>query len=152
MLTDPETQKLQAALEQLESEQRRRIDERIAKGEAVRAPFGSIVVGVPGAVDAAIAAYKARDTREVYFDEGAILITGVPRAGRDDGYEIPTSGPSHPCAPCVPKTEEHSAAPPSGPVVRSESVRSAGESVSEPRYVRAQIRRPDPEKNDPRRN
>ena len=85
MLTDPETQKLQAALEQLESEQRRRIDERIEKGEAVRAPFGSIVVGVPGAVDAAIAAHKARDTREVYFDEGAILITGVPRTGRDDG-------------------------------------------------------------------
>jgi hypothetical protein len=84
MLTDPEKQKLQAALEQLETERRRRIDEKVEKGEAVRAPFGSIVVGVSGAVDAAIAAHKARGTREVYFDEGAILITGVPRAGRDD--------------------------------------------------------------------
>ena len=36
MLTDPETQKLQAALEQLESERQRRIDERIVKGEVVR--------------------------------------------------------------------------------------------------------------------
>jgi hypothetical protein len=48
-----------------------------------------IVVGVRGAVDAAIAAYKARDTREVYFDEGAILITGVPRAGHDDALAMP---------------------------------------------------------------
>jgi hypothetical protein len=91
MLTDPA--KLAAALEQLETERRRRIDERVEKGEAVRVP--PIVVGAPGSV----ATKKARrlaelratgETREVIFggvgsDAVEVIITGVPRAGCDDG-------------------------------------------------------------------
>jgi hypothetical protein len=125
MLTDPETQKLQAALEQLESEQRRRIDERIAKGEAVRVP--PVVVGVPGAIDAERARrlaelHAAGETREIVFghkaDDGSVvdvIVTGVPRAARDSEHEIPTSKISHPCVPCVPKSEATIAAAVVGP-------------------------------------
>jgi len=68
MLTDPETQKLQAALEQLESERQRRIDERIEKGEVVRVL--PVVVGLPDGIEAAKAAEVAKlqaagETREV---------------------------------------------------------------------------------------
>jgi hypothetical protein len=86
MLADPE--KLAAALEQLETERQRRIEERVEKGEAVRVPPLSVVVGHPESVAAAIEAFKARlreggEAREIIFDEPAVLITGVPRHGRD---------------------------------------------------------------------
>jgi len=98
MLTDPETQKLQAALEQLESERQRRIDERIEKGEVVRVL--PVVVGLHDGSEAAKAAEVAKsqaagETREVHFgqpmldadgreiDRLAAIITGVPRVGRD---------------------------------------------------------------------
>jgi hypothetical protein len=42
-LTDAERQKLAAALEQLESERRRREDEKIAAGTAVRLPLRVIL-------------------------------------------------------------------------------------------------------------
>ena len=35
-----------AAIERLEAERQRRIDEKVAKGEAVRVPLGAVVVGV----------------------------------------------------------------------------------------------------------
>jgi hypothetical protein len=97
MLTDPE--KLAAALEQLETERRRRLDERFEKGVAVRVP--PVVVGVPGCEGAERARRQAElraagETREVIFgfepDDGSdvidVIITGVPRPGRDDGVDI----------------------------------------------------------------
>ena len=86
--------KLSAALEQLEAERNRRIDEKVAQGKAV---YGDpIVVGWPGAADR-VANEVRRDAqgREIYprpLENGeriAVVITGVPRAGRDDGYEPP---------------------------------------------------------------
>ena len=86
---------------ELEEEKQRRIDEKIAKGEAIRVPFEAIrvpflvVVGTPEEADAAIENGKARklaevreagETREVYFEPVMgveAIITGVPRAGRD---------------------------------------------------------------------
>jgi hypothetical protein len=49
----------------------------------------SVVVGAPASVAAALEAFKATlraagETREIYFEEPALLVTGVPRAGRDD--------------------------------------------------------------------
>jgi hypothetical protein len=94
MLTDSEKQKFAAALEQLQEEKRRRIDEKIAKGEAIRVPF-LVVIGTPQEADAAIENGKARklaelreagETREVYFEPVMgleAIITGVPRTGRD---------------------------------------------------------------------
>jgi hypothetical protein len=96
MLTDSEKQKFAAALEQLEEEKRRRIDEKIAKGEAVRVPSPVVVVGVEQLTDALIERAKedklaelraAGEKREVYFeaDKPTVIVTGVPRTGRDDG-------------------------------------------------------------------
>src|SRR5262249_16969728 len=83
-----------AAIAKLEAEMQRRIDEKIAKGEAIRVPALSVVVGTPDAADAAIEDTRARmqaadreagrKVREVYFEEPAVIITGVPRSGRDD--------------------------------------------------------------------
>jgi hypothetical protein len=84
--------KLEATLEQLEAERRRRIDEKIERGEAIRVPALSVVVGVPDEADGALEDMRARmlaadrqaggKATEVYFEEPAVLITGVPRAGR----------------------------------------------------------------------
>jgi hypothetical protein len=84
--------KLEATLEQLEAERRRRIDEKIERGEAIRVPALSVVVGTPDEVDGALEDMRARmlaadreaggKAREVYFEEPAVLITGVPRTGR----------------------------------------------------------------------
>jgi hypothetical protein len=81
MPTDP---KFEAALEQLEAEKRRRIDEKIAKGEAIRAesPF---IVGVPDLDLDYTAVRRDADGREIYPAEPfAVIVTGVPRPGRDD--------------------------------------------------------------------
>jgi hypothetical protein len=84
--------KLEATLEQLEAERRRRIDEKIERGEAIHVPALSVVVGLPDDADDALEDMRARvlaadrkaggKAREVYFEEPAVLITGVPRAGR----------------------------------------------------------------------
>src|SRR5260221_7976353 len=86
-LTDAERQKLAAALEQLESERRRREDEKIAAGTAVRLPLRVILH--PGedkdsALRAAMALSALRagdDTLEVFWEEPVYIQTGVPRAG-----------------------------------------------------------------------
>jgi hypothetical protein len=84
-------EKLDALVEELEAERQRRIDEKVVKGEAIRVPALSIVVGTPAAANAAIENTRARmqaadreagrKVREVYFEEPAVLITGVPRPG-----------------------------------------------------------------------
>jgi hypothetical protein len=71
-----------AALEQLEAERERRIEEKIQKGLAVRRRF-PIVVGVPRASHDYSAVVQGPDGIEIYPPKPAIIITGVPRAGRD---------------------------------------------------------------------
>ena len=82
--TDPE--KLAAAIQELEAERRRREDERVAAGTAIRMPL-SVVVS-PGAEEAEVieqakaaklAALRAEGfSGEVYF-EPELIYTGVPR-------------------------------------------------------------------------
>jgi hypothetical protein len=84
-----------AAIAKLEAEKQRRLEEKIAKGEAILIPCDeALVVGVPEGAEAVVADYKARElaklrasgeTREVVFEEPMVIITGVPSPGRDDG-------------------------------------------------------------------
>jgi hypothetical protein len=93
MLSDPD--KLEAALAQLEAEKQRRIDEKVDKGEAVRLPSPVVIVGVPQPTAGLIERAKAKkiaelraagEKREIHFDadKPTVIVTGVPRAGRDD--------------------------------------------------------------------
>jgi hypothetical protein len=92
--TDPE--KLAAAIQELESERQRRIDDKIERGEAVRVTLPPVVLGASDSLAAAIERQKARklaelraagEKREVVFaaaadDDGdpiAAIVTGVPR-------------------------------------------------------------------------
>src|SRR5262249_45198252 len=90
------------ALEQLEAERERRIDEKVEKGGAIRVPLPVAVVGGPeeaaaggeSARAAKLAELKAAgEKREIYFEEDdaiSVIVTGVPRAGRDDPYVLPS--------------------------------------------------------------
>ena len=110
--------KLSAALEQLEAERNRRIDQRVAEGKAV---YGDpIVVGWPGAADR-VANEVRRDAqgREIYprpnenGERIAVVITGVPRAGRDDGYQPPEQPAAFATFDrCEPPTENQPKPPP----------------------------------------
>ena len=95
-MLDDDPAKLSAALEQLEAERNRRIDEKVAQGKAV---YGDpVVVGYSGA-HAANEVRRDPAGREVYprplvgkdgeIKRYDVIVTGVPRAGRDDGYEPP---------------------------------------------------------------
>jgi hypothetical protein len=84
-----------AAIERLEAEKQRRIDEKVARGEAVRVPL-YVVVGGPEEADEQLELAKADkvaelraagERREIVFDEPMVLITGVPRC--DEDYEDP---------------------------------------------------------------
>jgi hypothetical protein len=109
--TDPE--KLAAAIQELEAERRRREDERVAAGTAIRVQLSVVVA--PGEDEAeALARAKAGHTqpegekREVLFEDPIVVITGVPRAGRtppdwksepntaDPAYRPPTPTPTVP--------------------------------------------------------
>ena len=96
MLPIDDPKMVEAALAQLDAEKQRRIDEKVEKGEAVRVPSPVVVVGVEQLTDALIERAKedklaelraAGEKREVYFeaDKPTVIVTGVPRAGRDDG-------------------------------------------------------------------
>jgi hypothetical protein len=76
-----------AAIERLEAERQRRVEERIAQGKAIRVPL-CVVVEDPGQVEAEIESAKADklaelrkagETREIVFDEPMVIDTGVPR-------------------------------------------------------------------------
>jgi hypothetical protein len=90
-----EAQRLTAALEQLEAEQRRREDEKIAAGEAIRLPL-HCVVAPGGDADKLVEEAKAHkiaaacadgETREIVFEEPMVLVTGVPRGGEFGKWE-----------------------------------------------------------------
>jgi hypothetical protein len=94
MLTDPEKQKLQAALEQLEIERQRRIQVKIESGEAVLRR-DIVVVGVARDDDGDGPVERDAEGREIYYLVGGpdgrvsyctrsmTIVTGVPRRGRD---------------------------------------------------------------------
>jgi hypothetical protein len=93
-LTDLSVEALQAMQAELEAETKRRLDERVERGEVLREPLVAVCAG-PEDAAAAVAGSKALElaelkaageTREVHFDEPLVMMTGVPRPGRDDKY------------------------------------------------------------------
>jgi hypothetical protein len=131
-----------AAIERLEAEKRRRLDEKVAKGEAVRVPLPCVVLGVESdeQVAAEIESVKASklaelrkggETREIVFDEPVVIVTGVPRdwdsyvQGAHAGNVSETKAPSN----------ASSEPPPSSEPVASEA-------PSQPRRVWTQIKPP----------
>ena len=142
-LTDIDSKTLKEALETAKAD-RERIRESIIQGEiekgtAVRAPL--LVVAVRESIDAEKARRLAElqdagEKREVYFGsplsgEGGeptgqvieCVCTGVPRAGRDDGYVADPAPPATSIPQryekIVPLPEKATAAPASPPVCRS---------------------------------
>jgi len=114
MLTDKEV----AALERLEAERARRIREKIEKGEAVRMPV--LIVGSRESIDAVRArtlavmraAGEKREVVSCHDGQVQVIITGVPRPGREpDNYRPPIS--SEPPAPSI--CDRRSAPPVSEP-------------------------------------
>jgi hypothetical protein len=139
-----------AAIERLTAHKERLIAEKIEKGLAV--VVSPLVVGFPGCEGAEKARRQAElraagETREVIFggvgsDAVEVIFTGVPRAGRDEGVEVPKSGPCYLTVPYAPRAETKASA--SAP-----SELSPAPVVGEPRRVWVQVRPSDPERNDP---
>src|SRR6478609_7283290 len=89
-LQEPQKRGIAAAtLERLEAEKEARIQAKIDAGKAVRGP--PIVVGIANPKKDYAAVYRDAAGRDVYPDR--LVVTGVPRSGRDDGLEVPTSSP-----------------------------------------------------------
>jgi hypothetical protein len=136
-LQEPQKRGIAAAtLERLEAEKEARIQAKIDAGKAVRRP--PVVVGIADPKRDYFAVHKDANGIE-HYPQG-VVITGVPRSGRDDGLEVPTSS-SKPMA--VTRPIETRAPPPlpqSSPELPVEG----------PRYsIRCAVRPPDPEKDDP---
>ena len=100
-----DAERLALAIEQLEAERRRREDERIAAGTAIRLPLD--VVAPPGVDDieelvaqaksAKLAAARADgDDREILFEEPQVLVTGVPRSDDFGKWEHKLFEPQYP--------------------------------------------------------
>jgi hypothetical protein len=116
-----------AAIERLEAEHKRRIDEKVAKGEALRVPLWAVCQ--PEQVAAEIERVKvsrlaelrqAGETREVVWDEPLVIMTGVPRSPdfEKDWEPLPPAKPydryaSHdePRTPAVVRPSEEPAEP-----------------------------------------
>jgi hypothetical protein len=101
----PLTDKEAAALARLEAEKKRRIEDKIQSGAAIRVPL-PIIAGASESVDV-VKACKLKleqlrrngEAREVFFD-AAVIITGVPRFLREpENYKPPIS--SEPPAPSI---------------------------------------------------
>jgi hypothetical protein len=125
MSVPTDVEKLAAAIEELEQERRRREDERIAAGTAIRLPL--TVVMQPGE-DAAQAIERAKaqhiqpadEKREVLFEEPEVVITGVPRSDDFGKWSDEVVGPQYPDRYAT--TAARPPAPPS-PVARTEPPR-----------------------------
>lgn len=96
------TEKEAAALERLEQERARRISEKIEKGEAVRMPV--LIVGARESIAAVkartVAAMRAAGEKREVVCCDEVLVTGVPRPGREpENYSPPIS--SEPSAPSI---------------------------------------------------
>jgi hypothetical protein len=89
-----ESKTVMAAIERLEAEKQRRIDEKVEKGEAIREELYVVCAGPEDAADAlgcrkasrTAALRAAGEKREIIFDPIDVIYTGVPRPGRDDKY------------------------------------------------------------------
>jgi hypothetical protein len=80
-----------ATIERLEAEQRRRVDEKVERGEAVRQELVVVYGGCEDAEailegDKAPRIEKDSDGREIIYDPITVMYTGVPRPGLDDAY------------------------------------------------------------------
>jgi hypothetical protein len=85
---------MRALIAELEAEATRRREERIAKGEVAHGPL--VVAGHERSAarmqDQIICDMRAKgEKREIVFDD--VIITGVPRPGRDEGID---PGPTSP--------------------------------------------------------
>jgi hypothetical protein len=100
---------LEATLELLEAEARRRENEKIAAGEAIRIPLDPVVARPGEDNDTAIASLKAREiekmrangeTREIIFEppEFSVILTGVPRDGEFGNWKCERFEPEYPSA------------------------------------------------------
>jgi hypothetical protein len=148
----PLNEKEAAALERLEQERARRTAEKVQAGEAVRLP--PLIVGAPESIDAVrtatLAALRAAgERRKILYDIDdecvEVIITGVPRAGREpDSY----SPPNVPLTPTPSICEGRSA--PRHPVSepRDQGQPTAQKQIETPRAenpmrrVRTQVERP----------
>jgi hypothetical protein len=91
---DTEAKTVIAAIERLEAEQRRRIAEKVEKGDAIREELHAVCAGPEDAADvlerlkaSRIAELRAAgEKREIIFDPIEVILTGVPRPGRDEKY------------------------------------------------------------------
>jgi hypothetical protein len=125
---------IDAAIEEIRAQKQRRIDERVENGEIVRVPFGPVVVGTPEAAAETINRAKAHkiaelraagETREIVFGapplmEGetepiSVIVTGVPRAGRDPSYSSDVWRPQDNPIPTGPKSSAEQMMPASEP-------------------------------------
>jgi hypothetical protein len=142
-------QDIAALRQEIRAQRERLIDEKIEKGLAIRRPV--MVVGLPDPEVDYTAVTLDDEGREVHPSENyAVVVTGVPRRGRDDqaranllkrGIKIsPSDYDRYACA--MKPVEEKK--PPPLPQPTPEPLPSS------PRYpVRCTVRRPDPDKNDP---
>ena len=131
--------KLALALEQLEAERERRIEQRVAEGKAVRESLVVVLRGADNEVEDAkasrLAELRARgEQREVVFDTTCI-VTGVsrsleinrpqPHAAEDDKPDytshLKTYGPTKPIPPLPKHPEPKVEAPPDPQRVRIEA-------------------------------
>jgi hypothetical protein len=145
--TDPE--KLAAAIQELEAERRRREDERVAAGTAIRMPL-SVVVS-PGAEDAEIieqakaaklAALRAEGfSGEVYF-EPELIYTGVPRHDDFGKWKHEHFEPQYP---------DRYAAPPPPTRPRKDKGDAPAPAPSEWKSIRVQVAAPNENTGDPGR-
>jgi hypothetical protein len=142
----PLTEKEAAALERLEAERARRISEKIEKGEAVRMPV--LIVGARESIAAVrartLAAMRAAgEKREVVSCDGQkqVIVTGVPRAGREPADYSPPMSPPQP----TPSIFDRRSAGSATPFAVSEPQPPAPKQMAEPsewRRVWATVERP----------
>jgi hypothetical protein len=91
---DTEAKTVIAAIERLEAEKQRRIEEKVEKGDAIREELHAVCAGPEDAADvleclkaSRIAELRAAgEKREIIFDPIEVIMTGVPRPGRDEKY------------------------------------------------------------------
>jgi hypothetical protein len=97
-----------------------------------------VVVGVLDPKHDYAAVTRDADGREVYPAEPvSVIVTGVPREGDNPAHIVASETPYRP-VPYLPKFEQ---------AARAEEHRR--ESVREWHYLRAQLKRPDPDRDDP---
>jgi hypothetical protein len=139
-----------AAIERLEAERQRRIEEKVASGSAVRVPL-CVVVGDPEQVAAEIESARARkpaelrkagETREIIFDEPMVINTGVPRDA-DFGKDWA------PLPPTKPYDRHDADDEPRAPAITRPSEAHEGEPYEGPHPIHVQVRCSDPDKGDP---